>query len=144
MTGQEPEEAYTIRQRRVAELVAQEISLVLQQRAQDPRLSSVVVTAVRISRDLRLATVYFGTAVPEERMTALEALQHCTSFIRRELAGRLPLRFVPELRFRLDDTYDRAQRIERLLAEVKGEPPGKDVDSAAPHAQGAGDNAQAS
>lgn len=113
-----PEDETTVRQRRVAELVAEEMSLILQDEVDDPRLSGAQVTGARVSRDLRQATVYVAMADAEHRAGLLVALEHCTPFLRRQLAARAFLRFVPELRFRLDDTDERARRIESLLDQV--------------------------
>jgi len=99
----------------VSDLVARELSLVLQQRAADPRLAGAVVTGVRVSGDLRQATVFVTTVLPEERPGLMEALRQSEAFLRRELAGRVQLRHVPTLSFRLDDTYDQARRIESIL-----------------------------
>lgn len=105
----------SVRQRRVADLVARELSLVLQQRAADPRLAGAVITGVTVSGDLRQATVFVTAVVPEERPALMEALHQSEAFLRRELAGRVELRFVPTLAFRLDNTYDHARRIESIL-----------------------------
>jgi len=114
----------TVRQRRVADSIAAELSAVIQQRAKDPRLADAVVTGATVSRDLRLATVYVTSLVPDSREQVLKALVGSRAFLRRELAARVSLRFVPELRFELDETYDRAERIEKLLQQVSGEESG--------------------
>ncbi|MGI6209166.1 MAG: 30S ribosome-binding factor RbfA [Anaerolineae bacterium] len=113
----------SVRQRRVADLIARELSLILQQRARDPRLSKVVITGVRVSGDLRQATVFVSSVVPEDRQAIVEALSGSEAFLRRELAERAYLKYVPTLTFRLDETYDRASRIESLLDEVIAELP---------------------
>ncbi|NLT43500.1 MAG: 30S ribosome-binding factor RbfA [Anaerolineae bacterium] len=108
----------TVRQRRVADLIARELSLVLQQRAADPGLAGAVVTGARVSGDLRQAVVFVTSVLPEEKGTIMEALTRSEAFLRHELAGRVQLRHVPALTFRLDDTYDHAKRIESILDEL--------------------------
>ena len=106
----------TRRQRQVAELVHEEISLLIQRRARDPRLKSVTVTAVEVSPDLRLAHVYVSVLGDrQEAKQALASLRHAAGFFRRELADSLSLRFLPEVNFRLDDSVQRGLRIDQLL-----------------------------
>lgn len=108
----------SVRQRRVGDLIARELSLVVQQRAADPDLAGAVITGVKVSGDLRQAEVFVTSVVPEERATVMKALRRSEAFLRRELAGRVDLRYVPVLTFRLDKTYDQAQRIESILDEL--------------------------
>ena len=106
----------TRRQRQVAELVHEEISLLIQRRARDPRLKSVTVTGVEVSPDLRLAHVYVSVLGDrQEAKQALASLRHAAGFFRRELADSLSLRFLPEVNFRLDDSVQRGLRIDQLL-----------------------------
>lgn len=99
-------------------MIARELSLVLQQRVHDPRLAEATVTGARVSKDLRRATVFVAGTSTEQSDEVLKALRHSQAFLRRELSRRLYLRYMPELDFQIDDTYDRAQRIEELLDEV--------------------------
>jgi len=112
--GREP----SIRQRRAADLIAEELSQILRERVQDPRLSGATVTYVQVSRDLRQATVYFASKSADEDKETLRALERSNAFLRRELAARVLMRFVPELQFSVDDSMQRAQRIESLLDQV--------------------------
>ncbi len=106
----------TQRQRRVGKQLLQEISTIVEFELADPRLALVTFTDVTISPDLRNARVYFsclGGAAERER--CLAGLAHARSLLRRELGRRLRLRYVPELRFEFDDSFERANRIDRLL-----------------------------
>ncbi len=106
----------TRRQRQVAELLHEEISLLIQRRARDPRLGFVTVTDVEVTPDLRVAHVYVSVLGNDEEVKqALEGLDHAASFFRRELGASLSLRYIPELDFRLDDSLERGFRIDRLL-----------------------------
>jgi ribosome-binding factor A len=113
----------SIRQRRVEELLAHELTLILQSVAHDPRLAGATVTGVRISRDLRRATVLVSGSDREHAKEMLKALEHSNAFFRRELGRRAYLRYLPELQFQIDDSLDRAQRIESLLEQVALEAP---------------------
>jgi len=112
----------TRRQKRVSELIRQEIGDLLERKVADPRLRLVTVTEVEISPDLRHARVYVSLlGSQEERQRALESLRHATGFFRHELASRLTLRYVPDLTFYLDDSLERGERIGRLLEEIQRE-----------------------
>jgi len=107
------------RQKRVSEAIHHELSDLLLRRSRDPRLQSVTVTDVHISPDLRYARVYVSArGDKEEQQLILHAVQHATGYLRSELAGRLSLRFVPELTFYLDESLDHYDRIESLLIEI--------------------------
>jgi ribosome-binding factor A len=105
------------RQARVAGEIRDRLAEVLTRRVHDPRLELVTITGVEISADLSYARVYYR-AVTDPR-DAERALQKAKGFIRRQLAEGLPLRRVPELDFRLDETEDRAARLEEILGELK-------------------------
>jgi ribosome-binding factor A len=110
----------TRRQRRVAELVHRELSLLLLHEVRDPRLADVTITALEVTPDLLIARVYFTVlGDQEEKKAALEALEHARGFLRTELAARVELRFVPDLEFRPDESLAYAQRIEELLDEIQ-------------------------
>ncbi len=83
----------------------------------DPRLQGVSVTEVRARSDLSFATAYVRTDDGSEE--GVEALQHASGFIRRQLALSLHLRKIPEFRFVADTLPARARRIDDLLRGVK-------------------------
>ncbi len=109
----------TIRQQRVAELLFEELSILIGSELADPRLSLVRVTNVDVSRDLRNVNVYV-THDDEElsKRDILQGLRHATSFLRRQIAVRCSLRAVPELAFHYDDTPEKAARIDELLRQI--------------------------
>jgi len=110
----------TRRQERVSERIHEEISDLLQKRIRDPRLTYVTVTDVVVSADLKLAKVFISALGDREsRDNALQGMQHAAGYIRRELAHRLHLRFTPELRFLLDDSWERGARIDELLEQLQ-------------------------
>ncbi len=110
------------RQRRVSELIMEELSIFLERHANDPRLEWVNITEVETSADLRVARVYFNVIGDEaRRQEAMEGLQHAAGFLRRELASRLRLRYVPELLFYYDESWARGHRIDELLDGIHGD-----------------------
>lgn len=109
----------TIRQQRVAELLYEELSIMIANELNDPRLSLVRVTNVDVSRDLRNVNVYV-THDDEElsKRDVIQGLRHATPFLRRQLAVRCSLRAVPELSFHYDDTPEKAARVDELLRQI--------------------------
>jgi len=108
------------RPERVAQLMRREISEVLQRRLRDPRVTGMVsVTDVEVSHDLSSARI-FVSIMPDgpERQRSLDALQSAAGYIRHELAPRLGLREVPELRFVLDTSIERGARVDDLLRRI--------------------------
>ncbi|MBK7866605.1 MAG: 30S ribosome-binding factor RbfA [Ignavibacteriales bacterium] len=78
----------------------------------------VTITAVKLTPDLRLAKVYFSVYDKEQRKNALERVNADTPSLRHELASKIRVRYMPELRFYIDDTSDYVEKIERLLKEI--------------------------
>ncbi len=110
----------TRRQIQVAEEIQQIISVLLQREVKDPRLGFVTVIKAEVTSDLKYSTVFvsvLGSA--EEQKASMDALTSSRGFLRRELASRMSMRFVPELRFRLDHGVEYSDRINRLLNELK-------------------------
>lgn len=129
--------APTQRQSRVAELVRHALAEVLARGdVQDPVLSAHAVTVpeVRMSPDLRLATAYIMPLGGKDEKPVLEALERNRKLLRHEVAQRVrDLRYTPDLRFRRDETFDEAARIDALLRTGKvlkdlGGPHDQDVD----------------
>jgi len=112
----------TRRQRQVAELLHEELSLLIQRRARDPRLGFVTVTGVEMSPDLRIAHVYVSVLGSDDDVKqSLQGLRHAAGFFRRELGASLSLRYLPELNFRSDDSLARGLRIDQLLDSLQQE-----------------------
>jgi len=110
------------RQQRVAELVRHALAEVLARGdIQDPVLTSHVVTIpeVRMSPDLKLATAYVMPLGGQDERDVLAALERNRKTLRHEVARRINLKFAPDLRFRRDETFDEAARIDALLRSEK-------------------------
>lgn len=108
------------RQLRVGELLRRRLSEVLTRGdIHDPELNAMSITVgeVRASPDLKVATAYVLPLGGKGREEALEALRRNRSEIRRTVAKGLELKFAPELRFALDETFDRMDDTRRLLSE---------------------------
>jgi ribosome-binding factor A len=109
----------TRRQRRVAEQIHRELSLLLMREVRDPRLADVTITEVRVTPDLLIARVYFTVLGDSARQQeAVAALEHANGFLRTQLAGQVRLRFAPELIFQLDTSAEYGRKIDELLDQV--------------------------
>ena len=100
----------TIRQERAAELLYQELSILIGNELDDPTLELLAVTNVVVSRDLRVAKVYIHQDSDVQRGAVLARLKRAAPFLRRQLARSVAFRAVPELLFYYDDTPDQAAR----------------------------------
>ncbi len=109
-----------IRPERVAHLMQREVADILQNKMRDPRVASMVsVTDVEIAQDLSFARIFVSIlAAGAERERTLKALASASGFVRHELAPRMGLREVPELRFVLDDSIQRGARVDELLRKL--------------------------
>jgi len=105
-------------------LLRQEISQLLSRQIKDPRLHGVIsITQVKTSSDLRSATVFLsvlGDAATKH--SALQGIQSATAFLRRELGNTLTLRYVPFLKFVLDDTMEKADHLLEVMNHLKDDP----------------------
>ncbi len=81
--------------------------------------TTVSVTEVRMSPDLRQAKVYVKPLLGHDEAKVVKALQVNTAFFQREVAHRLGLKFAPKLRFMADESFDEASRIDQLLHDPR-------------------------
>jgi ribosome-binding factor A len=106
------------RQLRVGELVRHALADMLTRGAvHDPVIQNhpITVPEVRMTADLQLATIYVVPLGGRDAAAVLAALERNKRFLRGELARRINLKFAPEIRFRIDERFDEAERIEKLL-----------------------------
>jgi ribosome-binding factor A len=106
------------RQLRVGELVRHALADMLTRGAvHDPVIQNHLITVpeVRMTADLRLATIYVMPLGGRDADAVLAALERNKRFLRGEIAREINLKFAPEIRFRIDERFDEAERIEKLL-----------------------------
>jgi ribosome-binding factor A len=106
------------RQLRVGELVRHALADMLTRgEVHDPVLEGHLVTVpeVRMSGDLRVATIYVMPLGGRDRQEVLEALERHKRYLRGEIAHRVNLKFAPDIRFAIDERFDEAERIQNLL-----------------------------
>ncbi|HEX8557555.1 MAG TPA: 30S ribosome-binding factor RbfA [Pyrinomonadaceae bacterium] len=110
------------RPEQLAEVIREEVSQIVGYELEDPRVERVTVTDVRVTENLRDASVYVTAEGTEaEKAEAMKALQKAAPYVRRQLGVALNLRYTPELHFVRDTVEEAATRVESLLSEIKQE-----------------------
>ncbi|NWF50181.1 MAG: 30S ribosome-binding factor RbfA [Ignavibacteriaceae bacterium] len=106
---------------KVESLIKEEISLIFLYKFHEPSLGLVTVTNVKVSADLRIAKIYVSVLEKEKRTAAMDLINSKNGFIRSELASRVRIKFIPELKFFLDDTLDYVEKIEDIFKKIHEE-----------------------
>jgi ribosome-binding factor A len=107
---------------RVSGQVQKVLSEILLKKIKDPRLEAATITSVKMSRDLKFARVYFVTSGGKESIKeAVEGFKSALGYVKRNLASQLGLRYMPELRFFYDDSFDYGSHIDEVIKAVKSE-----------------------
>lgn len=103
---------------KVENLIKEEISLIFLRKLQDPDFGLLTITNVKVSPDLHIAKVYVSVFEKDKREFVLEKISSVAGYIRSELASRVRIKFIPELRFYIDDTLDYVEKIEGLIRKI--------------------------
>lgn len=126
-----------IRLKRISDRIRDDLSALLVTEVQDPRLTGISVTDVKVDRELAYADVFVSAVEGKERSKeVLDGLHSAVSFLRRALAARVDLRVFPRLRFHWDPTPERADQIERILASLRDSETTPPSSGAAPEING--------
>ncbi len=126
------------RQLRAGEVIRHAIAEILSRgEVHDPVLQGHMITVpeVRMTPDLRLATIYVMPLGGQDKQPVLDALERNKRYLRGEIARRVNLKFAPDIRFRLDERFDEAERIERLLRSPQVR---RDIERDDPNGDGSG------
>lgn len=109
------------RTRRVGEQVQREIAQLVQQEIKDPRLGLVTISAVKLSKDMSHANIFF-TVLDEEHPIeeTLKILEGASGFLRHELAKRMQLRIVPHIHFKYDESISYGNELSALINKAMG------------------------
>lgn len=101
---------------RIADRIREELSELMLREVSDPRLNGVSITDVQVDRELAFSDIYVSAVEGSQRADEILAgLDHATGYLRSELARRVALRTFPRLRFHWDPTFERGERIDRLI-----------------------------
>ncbi|MFC1699131.1 30S ribosome-binding factor RbfA [Candidatus Omnitrophota bacterium] len=105
---------------RVAEQIKKEISVILQEELNDPRIGFVTLTKVELTPDLRQAKVYFSHLGSEKELKDTQVgLKRSAGFIRRLIGQRIRIRYTPEIIFKLDQNIEHGIQISEILDKIK-------------------------
>ena len=105
---------------RVSGQIQRAISDLLYKRISDPRLKNAAISEVKMSADLKLAKIYYTLPDKESaRADALAGFNSASGFVKRTLARELGLRYMPDLKFYYDDSFDYGAKIDNLLKTLK-------------------------
>lgn len=108
------------RAKRVGELLKETIAEIILKEFDNPHLGFITITAVRMTKDLKKATVFFTCYGNEkEELTAKKILNESKGYIKERLANKIVLKYLPDLKFELDEELRRQERIDRLLKELE-------------------------
>ena len=103
---------------KVEQLIKEQISSIILHKLSNLQLGFITVTNVKVSADLKIAKIYLSVLEKEKRHFVLDKLNYNVGQIRTELAHRISVKFVPELKFFIDETLDYVEKIEELLNEI--------------------------
>lgn len=108
---------------RVGNQIQKILSELLNSEINDPRLEHAIITSVKMTRDLRIAKIYFIVTDcqknNEKKKKTTEGFKSAFGFIKKTLAEKLGLRYMPDLRFYYDDSLDYGSHIDSLLNGLK-------------------------
>ena len=109
------------RTRRVGEQIQREMAQLVQQEIKDPRLGLVTISAVKLSKDMSHANIFF-TVLDEEHPIeeTLKVLEGAAGFLRHELAKRMQLRIVPHIHFKYDESITYGNDLSALINKAMG------------------------
>jgi ribosome-binding factor A len=103
---------------KVENLIKEEISLIFLYKLNDPALGFITITNVKVSPDFKIAKIYISVFEKDKRNFVLEKVKSQSGVIRSELASRIRIKFIPELKFFIDDTLDYVEKIEGLIKKI--------------------------
>lgn len=110
------------RAQKLAQLLKEEISRILREDLDDPRIGFTTITRVNVTNNLRNATVFISIFGDEqEKEVSMETIKEAKGFIKNIIADVLYLRFIPEIEFKYDDSPEYSVYIDRKIDEVRRE-----------------------
>jgi ribosome-binding factor A len=105
-----------LRAERISGKIQQAITDLLSKKMQDPRIEMATISAVELTPDLRVARVYITVFGDKTRIRdALDGFKNSKGFIKKRIAPKLGLKYMPDLRFYYDDSFDKAAQMDELI-----------------------------
>ena len=112
----------TKRSDKVGDLLKKEISLIISSEINDPRLQNINITAVKVSDDIGIATVFYtiiGESIQKTQSNIdSKILEKLSGMIRSNLAKKIKIRRIPKIKFRFDESIEYSENIEKLLKNL--------------------------
>ncbi|MCI8272398.1 MAG: 30S ribosome-binding factor RbfA [Erysipelotrichaceae bacterium] len=109
----------TLKADRISGIIQKEVSEIIQFSLKDPKVGFITITDVRVTNDLSIAKIYVSFLGQDARKEAgMKALERSKGFIRSELAKRMSIRKVPSLVFLADDSLEKGNKIEKIIADI--------------------------
>ncbi|MCX8092860.1 MAG: 30S ribosome-binding factor RbfA [Candidatus Goldbacteria bacterium] len=109
-----------IRKKRLESLLKREIGMILLREIKDPRIHFVTVTDVSMTNDYKIAHIYVSIMGDEkEKENNLRGLQNAAGFIRKLVGESIKIRYNPELIFKIDDSFEKQNKILKILKEIE-------------------------
>jgi ribosome-binding factor A len=113
----------TKRSDKVGDLLKKEISLIISSEIKDPRLQNINITAVKVSDDIGIATVFYtiiGESIQKTQSNIdSKILEKLSGMIRSNLSKKIKIRRIPKIKFRFDESIEYSENIEKLLKNLK-------------------------
>jgi len=107
---------------RVEKMIMKEVAWILYKETSDPRISTITITRVEMTRDLKMAKVFCSFLEEEEqKRELLKGLKNASSFIRTQLARRVSIKFVPRISFREDVLDKKTRDIDNIFDKINKE-----------------------
>ena len=107
------------RSERVSGHIQKVLSDILQKNVKDPRLEMIVITGVKMSRDLRMARIYYTTSSGGKNTAEVtEGFKSALGYVKRQLSRELGLRYMPDLKFLYDESFDYGSHIDKILKTI--------------------------
>ncbi|MCP3944132.1 MAG: 30S ribosome-binding factor RbfA [Desulfobacteraceae bacterium] len=101
---------------RISGMIQVAITDLLRKKIQNPKVEMATISGVKVSADLRLADIYITVFGGKKKIAeAMEGFKKSKGFIKKSIAPKLGLKFMPELRFIHDDSFDRAAKMDALI-----------------------------
>ena len=109
----------TLKADRISGIIQKEVSEIIQFSLKDPKVGFITITDVSVKNDLSIAKIYVSFLGQDARKEAgMKALERSKGFIRSELAKRMSIRKVPSLVFLADDSLEKGNKIEKIIADI--------------------------
>ncbi len=109
------------RSSRVSERIREEVADIIMNKIKHKTLGFITVTGAKVTDDLRNATIYLSVLNTDESQKTLKKLNASASFVKSELGRRLKMKYIPNLKFKIDESIEYGKKIDSLLDGINSE-----------------------